>query len=503
MDSIDIYRGVDIFTTIKPDDSATQQKKVMGENELRITFQDNHYIEFKINDYCNVFDEVYKFQELPSFRKVSKYRYEYTLIMKAEGQDLNRAQFLFLGDDNTLRESEFSLMGTADTFMDLLLANAARVGTWEKGQVIPTGYKNLTFSRENCYSALQRLAEAFGTEFAIEGRKVHLTKRAKDTGYEFKQGQHKGLYDVTRVNIDQTSIVTRLYAYGATKNLPSDYRNYSGRLKLPLLNYLERNVDKYGVIESVQFFEDIYPHRTGTVTSVNAVDPYKFIDADIDFDVNAQLLPGVVAKITFNTGQLAGYTFDIASYTSGEFTILKNKEEKSLDVPSASIRAAIGDEYVLTDIKMPQSYIDTAENLLQATAEATLATSSEPQVTYTITFDPTYLRRKKKELNIGDLVWLIDDELDITRKIRMVSIVRNIVNEYDYTVELSDVIVPNPIDELRAISRRQGRDLLGVNGTLNSNPLFNGIGVFPSIDSGRSYSPVLVDNITGRMVRGH
>jgi hypothetical protein len=126
-------------------------------------------------------------------------------------------------------------MGTADTFMDLLLANAARVGTWEKGQVIPTGYKNLTFSRENCYSALQRLAEAFGTEFAIEGRKMHLTKRAKDTGYEFKQGQHKGLYDVTRVNIDQTSIVTRLYAYGAQKNLPPDYRNYSQRrLKLPL-----------------------------------------------------------------------------------------------------------------------------------------------------------------------------------------------------------------------------------------------------------------------------
>jgi hypothetical protein len=70
--------------------------------------------------------------------------------------------------------------------------------------------------------------------------------------------------------------------------------------------------------------------------------------------------------VVFNTGQLAGYTFEINRYNNATktITINKNKDEKTLDIPSDLLHMQIGDEYVLVDIVMPQSYISNAESLV-------------------------------------------------------------------------------------------------------------------------------------------
>jgi hypothetical protein len=75
--------------------------------------------------------------------------------------------------------------------------------------------------------------------------------------------------------------------------------------------YIQYNTQVYGVIEQTITFDDIYPHRTGVVTGVDALNPFIFDDTLIDFDVNSYLLPGTSAKVVFNTGQLAGYSFEI------------------------------------------------------------------------------------------------------------------------------------------------------------------------------------------------
>lgn len=477
MNTIDIMRGVGLLVTIKPDDSSTQVKQVMGDNEIQVRFQENRMLPFMINDWCIVYGERYLLTKMPVVRKIGTFLYEYDMKLQAEGIQLARAQFMFLGDDNSLKESAFSLMGTASDFIDLLIQNASRVSSgWIKGQVIPTEHKNLTFSKENCYSVLSRLAEAFETEYWVEGKTIHLTKRQTDTGLTFKHGKNKGLYDITRTEVDSASVVTRLYCFGSEKNLPPDYRDYAKLLRMTGGDlYVEKNVGKYGVIEYTEIIDDIYPQRTGKVSSVSALNPNLFNDADIDFNVNDQLLPGITAKIVFNTGQLAGYEFEVSKFNNGtkEFTLLQNKNERVLEIPGVSLRPGIGDEYIITDIIMPPSYITAAEAALKARAMQILDQASEPQLSYQITFDPVFLRKIEYTPTIGQLIWLVDVELQVQKKIRIVSATRNIVNEYDCKADISDTVSVGTISNIISIQNSNGRDIEQINAGIQNNSLLN------------------------------
>jgi hypothetical protein len=617
MDSIDIYHSDgSFFVTIKPDDSSTQVKKIMGDNMLNLSFQDNRYLNFKINDYCIVFGERYQLNDLPGVNKVSRYLYKYSMSFFGSNYDLAKGQYLFYNSENELTEPDFSMMGSADDFINLLLQNISRRDTgWSKGQVIPTGYKNLTFSAESCYDALSRIAAAFDTEFAIEGKVIHLTARSNDTGFTFKHGRYKGLYEITRQNLDNSNIATRIYGFGSDQNLPADYILKGSRLRMPsvakeclvtsvtasvtddagpdqtiiftwvkptssaitaitieyrtagssdpwvtdtgsvdsprtitvpdgatefrfrsvggscdgqvtdvitidstflnplltnYINYLDRNTAVYGIIEYTKIFDDIFPHRTGIVTAVNAGDPFVFTDVDIDFNVNDQLLPGLTAKVTFNTGQLSGYTFDVSSFDNGlkQFRILKNADEVSLDIPSTLIRPAIGDEYVITDIQMPQAYIDEAEQELKTQANALLLQVSEPQLSYTIVLDPLFLKRRNRMLAIGDLVWIVDTELEVQRKIRVASTNRNIVNEWQLTVELSDIVTPGTIERIVAAQDSTGRDVTALSQQFNNNSILNNnvIGTLtftdiPETSTLTGFSEIVIEDATGKLYK--
>lgn len=621
MNTVDIKRlnklgVVDFIATIKPDKSSSQVKKVMGDNQVTITFEDSRYIAFKINDFCEVFGERYSLVQLPVVTKVSQFLYKYSLIMFADHYDLAKAQYLFLGADNSLRETEFSLMGTASDFISLIMSNVSRVSAgWSIGEVLPTGYKNLTFNADDCYAALVRIAEAFNTEFSFEGKILHLQKKVRDTGHVYKHGRNRGLYEITRQTFNNSNVVTRLYVYGSEKNLPDSYVTAKGkRLRLPggynpcfissltatltdnldgtttytfnwtdplsagatavqiecrivgsgtpwtnftgavssprsvtvpngnyefrfrtfgttcagvvtdpvpvpaditvpvltflPLPFIDRNTNVYGVIESTEIFDDIYPHRTGKVSSVNLADIYEITDAAMPFDVNAYLLPGLTPKITFNTGQLAGYSFDVQSYdnTFKRFKILKNSDERLLDIPNASMKPAIGDEYVLTDIEMPASYITDAENELKDAAVAKLVELSEPQLSYTIVLDPAFIRRVGRTIRIGDLVWIVDTELEVQKKIRVTSITRNIVEEHQYTVELSDLVSPGTIQRIIASTDANDRNLQQIGSQLNNNSILNGnvIGTLtfsqmPTTTTMTGFDQVVREQATGKL----
>lgn len=622
MNSIDIYRAGSLFVTIKPDASCNQSKKIMGENVVNISFDDSRFIQFAVNDYCIIFGEKYFLTKLPVYTKLSRYYHKYNLIMQAEGSELARAQYLFLGELNTLTEADFSLTGTAEDFIDLVLENAARTsGGWSKGQVIDGGYKTLTFSKENCYNALGKIAEAFETEFWVIGRTIHLTKKSRDTGYAFKHGRNNGLYEINRTNLNDSDIVTRLYTFGSDKNLPPTYpgkrlrlpgyypytitnitcdlfeasgpdnfyhlnftpvtatgvtlikveyrihgttivagsfdaANEPGQMdyNLPINNYdfrfitiggvangqatawvningiiadpvfaagffpyIEQNTSKYGVIEYTEIFDDIFPTRTGKVTSINVSDPFKFYDTAIDFNINSQLLPGITAKVVFNTGQLAGYQFDVSRFDNAtkEITILQNKDERSITVPSTDLRPAIGDEYILVDIIMPQSYVEAAEILLREKAQALLDQLSQPQLSYTMSIDPVFMKRNNRSLSIGDLIWIIDLQLELQRKIRVTSISRSLVEEYAYQVELSDVLSPGTISLIINAQQTSSQDIQDINQFVANNSLFNNkvVGNFtikqgtiiieelPTTSSTVGFSEILVENATGKLFR--
>lgn len=460
-----IYRGATPVLTIQPE--GQQVEKIMDVEQVELTFTRPAAFPFQIGDRISVYGKLYFLFEIPQVNKISSHEFVYTCTFKSQKHALANASYLFLGPDNALRETDFSLNGTADVFIDLLLANVNRVQSgWVKGNVDSGLTKNLTFSDENCLSVLSRLADEFETEYWIDGQVIHLTKRAPETPIILEYG--KGLHRIERTQINK--VITRLYAYGGTRNLPGDYRNFSRRLKLPTGHYLEKNVfeadgitKKYGVVEFVKKFEEIFPQRIGVVTK--ALDPFRFLDTTMDFDLNKQLLPGTTPKLVFQNGQLAGYQFEIASYNAatGQFTINKNQDEKALEVPSPLMQAKAGDEYILVDIIMPPSYITAAENLLKLRSQEFIDLECEPRFQYDLTVDLLHFLRNGIALILGSYVTAKDVNVGINTKPRVVGFSRNINNPYDYTnIELAEKVTLPAVVRQKNQQRRYFSDITGI-----------------------------------------
>lgn len=579
--TIELMRSTGPIVSVKPAASSSLVKKLMGEEQATLLFELNALYNFKVGDYATILGETYILSQPPEITKKSRYNYEYTLLMETAQHRLRNAQYLFYNYRNEIAEPDFALTGTADDFMNLLVLNANRIGmSWVKGGVVASEYKTLSFAKEDCYSALTKIAEAFETEFYISGAMIHLAKKERLTSHTFMYGKETGLYKITR-SVADTEMFTRLYVYGGNQNLPNTYRNFSPRLLMrsqseclitdlnctvtdhPLVlektyafqyvpptsdsvtgvtverhivgspdpwdteatsgegsysitlpygvyefrfrsvggpcdnqvtpaqtitettpqlllqtaSMIEKNVGLYGVLEGALVVEDIYPNREGVVSAVDLGDFYKFKDTSLDFDINDHLLPGISAKIVFNSGQLAGYRFEIKKYDAAtkEFTILKNKDEKAIDVPSNLFRPAIGDKYILTDILLPQAYVDQAEAKLREKAVTFLDSKSVPNYKYTVDCDPTFFRQMGISLETGDVVRLIDTELAVDQSMRIVSLTRSLVDEFQYEIELGEAIPPGAIESLRLAQINNSSQTQRTASAFNNNPLLNGV----------------------------
>ncbi|WP_256013103.1 phage tail protein [Desertivirga xinjiangensis] len=436
-----IKRGSNTVATIRPE--GRQQRRIMAENTLSVAFSLFTYVNVLIGDYITYDGQRYYFKELPTVKKVSNNKWEYQGELKSKQYDLAEVQFFMYDSNNELQEGDFSLMANAETFIDLLVTNANRVSSgWTKGVVDATIAKNLTFSNQNCLSALSDFAEAFETEWWIENQVIHLSKREGVQNFTFEYGRNKGLYNITRQSVANSNVITRLYAFGSDKNLPSNYRGlFAKRLRMPVgINYLEDNVDKFGIIEHTEIFDDVYPHRTGTVTEVDPLNPLKFTDATMEFNVNDYLISGLVAKVIFQTGQLAGYEIELQSYnhSTKTFTVNVVKDEKSVEIPSELIRPAVEDKYILVDITMPVDYITAAELELQDRAQAFLDGRKEPIINYIVQCDKMYFRRENIALILGNYVTLKDVDFDLNKAIRINGYSRDIQDYYNYNLELAE-----------------------------------------------------------------
>lgn len=502
-----ILRAGTYLKGVKP--TGKVSTKIMDEELLTMSFSLDHLFDFKIGDSVIAFNNVYSLQQLPNVQKMSTNLFNYTLNFTGYKYELGKINFLFPDGNNNLTLGDFSINGNAQTIIELIVLNANRLNSgWTVGTVDATDVKNIPFTAVNLLQALAILADEFESEFWIDqNRSINFQKREVPSGLSLTYGKDNGLFNIARQTLDGSKIITRLYAFGSEKNLSNGYRDGSPRLKLPS-NYLEHNTHLYDVIEHTEIFDDIYPHREGTVTHVDAANPSKFRDTAIDFNLGGTLpysplikyisadkiktsykdwkavvafdkgalpvkqyvdsinqtplsvlIPGVAAKVTFNSGQLAGYTFDIAAngwnLSTKEITLVRNTDEKALELPNDLIRPAVGDKYVITDIIMPESYVLAAENKLIIRAGEFLQKNSRPQLQYNITPDHLYLRRNNIDLNIGDMVNFTDPDFGLNANMRITAITKDLQNPYDVQFELSekDVISKKLKEVIKAIQK--------------------------------------------------
>lgn len=443
------FSTIVVRANITPDATSQQQVALMREDILVLNFNSPTVINFQIGDYCTFINKLYQINQLPKRTRTSERNIQYSLTMEAEYYDLAKVEYVFLDSENNIKEPVFPLRGKLRDFADLMIFNLLRVfplANWILGQVEDTDYMTISFSGQNCLQVLQTLATTFNTEYLVEGKVINIFQRQDSNTLKLQYGIDKPLIELTESNQDSANVITRLYAYGSTKNITASYRNGSQRLKLGDTPYIEKNVALYRINEQTIIFDgtnglpEIYPHRTGIVSAVD--DPFNFEDADIDFDVNSYLIPGVVAQLTFNTGLLSGYTFTLSAYddSTKKFTLNVNNNDPNFIVPNTSYLPAVGDTYVITNIEQPQSYIDAAEAELKQATQNYLSIHSTPPVVYSGTCNAIWFKENNPSFKLADKMPLIDEGFGINTTKRLTGYTRNYINIFAITMELSDTV---------------------------------------------------------------
>ena len=192
----------------------------------------------------------------------------------------------------------------------------------------------------------------------------------------------------------------------------------------------------------------------------------KFVDTGFPFDLNAKesdgtttkyLIDGLSAKIHFNTGNLAGYEFEVHAYdhSTHTFTLVKQTDERGNVFPSdksAAFQISKGDEYKIINIAFSSEIEGKAEAKLQEVGETYYKQNSQPKVQYALSVTKAWLETQMAVqsgiVNVfapGDYLPIKDADIDVDKSVRIKSFTRNILDPYEYELTLSDITATTTI----------------------------------------------------------
>ena len=165
---------------------------------------------------------------------------------------------------------------------------------------------------------------------------------------------------------------------------------------------------------------------------------------------NKKYLIGTETRIHFQTGQLAGYEFQLADYehTTKQFTLKRFTDENGNEFPhpnNSAFQFQVGDKYIILNISMPDAYITDAETRLNAAAAADFAVTQKPLFKYAIDISPLYIKTLRVAaggainlFTVGDYAKIVDADFDVNAYFRIIEYKRSILNINDIDIILSD-----------------------------------------------------------------
>lgn len=481
MGEIVIHRGnqkIDLlslipFVTVT---NANHVQEMLSVDKIEISLESTAPMVFFMGDYIIQAGRKFTLNQNPKMQKVNESHYIYNLNFEGVQYDLLRKKYFNYDAQGFYTTGDFPLTGEIDVFLVALLNNAERDEEeyeWILGEKPSnTETKTIVFDNVNCLGALQTICQEFEQEFEIiqdivaKTNTLNIKKIGATLPYSFEYGMGNGLYGLSRDNVSEGQVITRLYPYGSTENIATDYRNFSPRLKLPESYgaYIQDNakVALYGLVEEIKNYDDIKPTFKGVITTVGILDTNKgtmtFTCDNMDFDLNEKkadgvstkyLIAGTPAKIHVNKGNLAGYEFELHKYThaTNTFEVKQFIDERDQKFPDTTtiFTFGAGDEFTLIDIIMPDVYITDAENKLKEKALEDYDKLSQNNVKYSLDIDPLFFASigggtDVKFLGIGDFINIKDTALGIDKTSRIISLSRDLLNfdGYKYSAEISD-----------------------------------------------------------------
>ena len=420
------------LVSVAPYSDGSLKKSLGGIPEIAFSTEVNSSKNFGPGDYIIFNGEKYVSFDTPPEDQLASNKYRYKLTFKHQFYYLDDVQFRILGLSST------SWQSTVDEVITMLVTNSERLhpGLFVKGMVAFTQSKLNVFSGESCLSVLTRIVKDFELEWdfkTLENGSIQINvKQSIDTvtGLTFEYGKDKELYRVSRPVFSRENICTHLYAYGSEKNLPLTYGH--PQLKLAV----EPIVFPYDgdPVERTKTF-DIKPERTGEVTSYAPGNPFGIVDPSMDFDLKEKdasgntkwLIDGTTAKIVFNTGDMAGFEFEVQDYihATKTFKLLPYTDETGEVYPTDVLFPTAGDEYKILDINVPDSYVTDAETRLSVVANVWLNELMTKDIPNELETKP---RGAYQALYPGNLITLKHTSSGVEKTSRISEISTNLMN---------------------------------------------------------------------------
>lgn len=416
---------------VEVSEKAIYRKELMTEEYVLLTFDTAELVNFRKGDYIETEFGRFLIVELEKPKRNVDGNGGYSYEQKFHAPWVRWATRKLFYARQRGAEKAWSMTQRPEYFMQIVIDNLLAAGYGEfMADVDPelSEMKLVEFDGDDIVGGLNKIAEAWETEWWATDDVIHLGKCEYGTPVDFEEG---GLIrSMSRSDGQANDYITRLYAFGSTRNIPTNYRRSDDdeaviesvverRLKLPEgTDHIDAwpNLREEDVVEGVAIFEDVYPRRTGKCEDITTViyrdevkdddhpdgelvewKAYRFKDSGITFK-SEYILPDEELRLIFQSGALAGMDFAVVFNPDGldeskpeaqVWEIVRN-DTYGIDLPSDKFHPGEDDEYILYgyDTKMVSDIlIPDAERELLEEAKKFLAKKCVDDSVYTCETD--------------------------------------------------------------------------------------------------------------------
>ena len=408
---------------VSPDSSSRWTEEVGAEFVVTVNFTTWEFFVLSVGDYVEISGKRFSIRKEYRPKKTDTQKYTYNISFYGREHDMQDLLFCRLNQGEDDLESVFAYDGTPMEMLEKLVANMNRNTdgvTWRAGQAVTGDRKTINFNGLFCWDAAGEIAGAWETEWWLDGEYLNIGKC--EHGERVTLGYMKGLKTGLTQNENSNSIkwFTRLIPVGSTKNIDPSKYGYT-HLQLPSRDkYIDLNT-QLGLKEHREeaAFEDIFPHRLGTVSSVRSEEQtntdgeeytvYYIKDKDLPFNPDKYMIGGEVIHITFESGDLSGREFE-SNWHNGtqEFEIINTYPDENTQIPGGNIIPQAGDTYILTNIRMPDEYYPIAEEQYKQAVDSFLTEYSKDISIYSGDTDYIHVDKNSVPLSLGQRVRLED-----------------------------------------------------------------------------------------------
>lgn len=395
IDIKDISGAIQLTTLIN--EGCKRKFTLMKEDYIMLKFSLDNPIYFKLGSYveCNFgLFEVCDLQK-PAFN-TNTAGYDYELRLDAYYWKWKNKIFKYT-PEAAGQEASWNLTAPLDVQAGIVLRNLKALGYTYKGQdfvfsidsTVENKSQLMSYDNINILDACFEMAKKWDCECWVTENIIHFGRCESGDAVDFEIG--KNVQEMSQSE-SRSTYATRIYAFGSTKNIPSDYRPVDEtvvvngvvqkRLMLPEgTPYIDAYPDMTTeeAVEQVVIFDEVYPRRTGIMSDVTTIEvtdkvenedgttteekwnAYRFRDTGVNFS-EKYILPGQELRIRFASGLLNGLEFAVKFNPEGKpekledggwnpeaqlWEIVRN-EDYGRPLPGDVLFPQDGDEYVLS-----------------------------------------------------------------------------------------------------------------------------------------------------------